>query len=159
MQTYAVAKLFRNHNPDLPLPTKGLEPTTNRKTHMPEEQTQQPTMADLMALVQGLTQQVAGLKKARKPRKTGGPRAAYKSRRPIKGVRGIGGAIEFFRREKGVNQKALGKLAGLSASCYSIAEKKPDYDLGMVVLFKTAKALGIPASELVRKSEELDASR
>lgn len=159
MQTYSVAKLFRNHNPDLSLPTQGLqEQTQRRKTHMPEEQTQQPTMADILALFQGLNTKLDSLQK--RPRKT---RTANPKRngmhKAIKGKKGPGGVLEWYRHEKGWTQRELGQRIGSVGATISLIENRDDSNVGIKVLGKVAAALEIKLSDLILKMEQLDAAQ
>jgi len=73
---------------------------------------------------------------------TGGPKWA------------LGKVLRDVREQKGLSQETLAEAAGLDRSFISLVERGIQSP-NVVVLFKIAEVLGVPASELVAKGEAL----
>lgn len=171
LEAWAVVKIMKMHNPDLPLPTEGLAPkgfirNRNQKTNTMSEHTQNEAapQGDLMAMLTQMQKQLEALSKSRGGRPKGSKTKKHKS--PFPGLRirapknnpGLGGAVEAIRLEKLLPTKELSARSGVHTSVISGVERRgsrPNLD----TIMSLAKGLGVKTSELFAKAEERDAQR
>lgn len=156
MQAHATHKVFRAHNPVLPLPTEQLAAKAiTRQTTMKLEQPQSPEgeTSEILQLLRSFDSRLKAIEDGSKRTRIGG----VSPRKKLKGKKGIGGLIESLRAENGWNQTVFGQKCGVHHANISNIERKDNADLGLGTLTKIAKGFGLTVSELLAKAEARDA--
>lgn len=69
----------------------------------------------------------------------------------------LGDAVRALRHDRGLSQETLGDLAGLSSNYIGDVERG-ERNISVRAIWRVAKALGMPASELLREAERREAS-
>lgn len=176
MESWAVLKMLRGHNADMPLPETGLEPKPyirNQQTNTMNENNgaapaQEVPKDDLMAMLAHLQKMVAELSKRKGGRPKGAknkgskpkyvnPFPGFQFRGKIKNRGGIGSVVEAIRHEQRLPSAIVAQRGGFHKGFMPMIESKGDIDLGIKYLAKVAKGLGMKGSELLAKLEEQQA--
>ena len=76
-------------------------------------------------------------------------KSLYHERHPA--LQAVGEAIRSLRNEGGQSQEALALAAGMDRS-YLGGVERGEHNLALVNLIKVATAIGVPASELLRRA-------
>lgn len=154
LQAHATYKVFKAHNPVLPLPTEQISPRgITRQTNMTPDNPSSPEgqTKDILMLLQDMSKRLHKLEFGGTRRTRTGEVAP---RKKLKGKKGVGGLVEALRQEKGWNQLALARRAGIAGSVISMMEKKDNPNPGIQTMVQIATAFGLSAGEFFSKLAE-----